>query len=472
MIVQAEPDEGDECMAQRTVALYKDKYIGIETIYTVVNDRQINIPEKLKELRTKSRNNELFCPCGCGANLVLVAGDKNLREQHFRIKDGSSVQNCNMITEGRISVDSKIVLKCWLDDKLKAADLESRVPIHAVDDINRSYEFTFLSRGRKTALSYCHERVNLSDEKLGILENNSRGIHVIYIVDQKNGGCEGQYPEGLMKIQYRQGYCLLLAVSDADYNEAEMKAVFYAQDIDGLWREVVFAEGFLRDFDIDGDGRTLYAGELLSVKSTAAADIFQAGVERERAGRAEKEKRYAEELKRLLEEEERNREECRRQREEAEQERRRQAEEAAKRREEFQEKQRRERERQQAEKRQREEEFVRNMESNFSQQETQVRDADGNRWIKCEFCGKIAMEGEFGSYGGKGRVNLGTCRDCAANHPAAELKIEEKKGKKHMKYDPHICPRCGGRLRERSGQYGSFMGCSNYPACRYSHRIR
>jgi len=137
-------------MAKRTVALYEGKFIGIETIYTVVNGQQINIPEKLKELRTKSRNNELFCPCGCGANLILVAGDKNLREQHFRIRDGGSDQNCKVITEGKTSVDSKIVLKCWLDDKLKAADLESRVPIHAVDDINRNYEFSFLSKSRKT----------------------------------------------------------------------------------------------------------------------------------------------------------------------------------------------------------------------------------------------------------------------------------------------------------------------------------
>lgn len=37
-------------MAQRTVALCNGKYIGIETIYTVINGRQINIPEKLKEL--------------------------------------------------------------------------------------------------------------------------------------------------------------------------------------------------------------------------------------------------------------------------------------------------------------------------------------------------------------------------------------------------------------------------------------
>ena len=30
------------------------------------------------------------------------------------------------------------------------------------------------------------------------------------------------------------------------------------------------------------------------------------------------------------------------------------------------------------------------------------------------------------------------------------------------------CPRCGGRLVERTGKYGSFLGCSNYPRCRYT----
>ncbi|MCD8325475.1 MAG: hypothetical protein LUC90_01975 [Lachnospiraceae bacterium] len=66
-------------MAQRTVCLCDGKYIGIETIYTVVDGQQINIPQKLHELRIKSRNNQLFCPCGCGSNLILVAGDQNKR---------------------------------------------------------------------------------------------------------------------------------------------------------------------------------------------------------------------------------------------------------------------------------------------------------------------------------------------------------------------------------------------------------
>ena len=30
------------------------------------------------------------------------------------------------------------------------------------------------------------------------------------------------------------------------------------------------------------------------------------------------------------------------------------------------------------------------------------------------------------------------------------------------------CPDCGGTLRERNGKFGPFLGCSNYPRCKYS----
>lgn len=30
-----------------------------------------------------------------------------------------------------------------------------------------------------------------------------------------------------------------------------------------------------------------------------------------------------------------------------------------------------------------------------------------------------------------------------------------------------ICPRCGNELVERNGKYGKFIGCSNFPKCRY-----
>ena len=32
-----------------------------------------------------------------------------------------------------------------------------------------------------------------------------------------------------------------------------------------------------------------------------------------------------------------------------------------------------------------------------------------------------------------------------------------------------ICPRCGGQLVSRKGRYGTFLGCSNYPNCKYTH---
>lgn len=35
-----------------------------------------------------------------------------------------------------------------------------------------------------------------------------------------------------------------------------------------------------------------------------------------------------------------------------------------------------------------------------------------------------------------------------------------------------ICPRCGGKLILRKGQYGKFYGCSNYPKCKYTKNIK
>ena len=32
-----------------------------------------------------------------------------------------------------------------------------------------------------------------------------------------------------------------------------------------------------------------------------------------------------------------------------------------------------------------------------------------------------------------------------------------------------ICPKCKSNLVKRSGKYGDFIGCSNYPKCKYTH---
>ena len=42
--------------------------------------------------------------------------------------------------------------------------------------------------------------------------------------------------------------------------------------------------------------------------------------------------------------------------------------------------------------------------------------------------------------------------------------VHERKQKEQMM----ICPKCNGTLVRRTGKYGVFYGCSNYPKCRYT----
>lgn len=46
-----------------------------------------------------------------------------------------------------------------------------------------------------------------------------------------------------------------------------------------------------------------------------------------------------------------------------------------------------------------------------------------------------------------------------------------KKADTESKVESGICPRCGGNLVERTGRNGKFLGCSNYPKCKYTHNL-
>ncbi len=35
-----------------------------------------------------------------------------------------------------------------------------------------------------------------------------------------------------------------------------------------------------------------------------------------------------------------------------------------------------------------------------------------------------------------------------------------------------ICPRCGGEMKRRNGKFGEFLGCSNFPGCRYTTPLK
>ena len=69
----------------------------------------------------------------------------------------------------------------------------------------------------------------------------------------------------------------------------------------------------------------------------------------------------------------------------------------------------------------------------------------------------------------------------AISNKIIELNIKDKTERKdHVKnikakitedtdkIDNMICPKCGGELVERNGKYGTFIGCSNYPKCKFS----
>jgi hypothetical protein len=42
---------------------------------------------------------------------------------------------------------------------------------------------------------------------------------------------------------------------------------------------------------------------------------------------------------------------------------------------------------------------------------------------------------------------------------------------REMKERLLICPQCGGQLMKRTGQYGEFYGCSNFPQCKHKTKL-
>lgn len=50
--------------------------------------------------------------------------------------------------------------------------------------------------------------------------------------------------------------------------------------------------------------------------------------------------------------------------------------------------------------------------------------------------------------------------------------VKQNKQHRDMAVASGRCPKCGGQLVLRKGQYGRFYGCSNYPKCNYTLNIR
>ena len=49
-------------------------------------------------------------------------------------------------------------------------------------------------------------------------------------------------------------------------------------------------------------------------------------------------------------------------------------------------------------------------------------------------------------------------------------RVKQVQKEKSTNCDENTCPICGNKLVARTGKYGNFIGCSNYPKCRYTRK--
>ncbi len=51
------------------------------------------------------------------------------------------------------------------------------------------------------------------------------------------------------------------------------------------------------------------------------------------------------------------------------------------------------------------------------------------------------------------------------------MSIRNKGRNRNDAIEKKICPNCSGQLVNRTGPYGNFLGCSNYPKCRFNSKL-
>ena len=89
--------------------------------------------------------------------------------------------------------------------------------------------------------------------------------------------------------------------------------------------------------------------------------------------------------------------------------------------------------------------------------------------LNCEYCISAYVTGGMLC---SGNIGISTLRDFTLSSEQRFRKKHEKIEQKKMNmFAAGICPNCGGKLIERQGKYGNFLGCSNYPHCRFTANL-
>lgn len=64
------------------------------------------------------------------------------------------------------------------------------------------------------------------------------------------------------------------------------------------------------------------------------------------------------------------------------------------------------------------------------------------------------------------KYGLGEIRDTILSG-----KVEKRTNDTSEPSNINVCPKCGSKLVKRKGKYGDFVGCSNYPNCKYTREL-
>lgn len=435
-------------MIRRSACLYEKRVIGIENICTQNNGKIEYIPSARKWLKELSHEKLLFCPCGCGNNLTLVAG--KIRRPHFKIQDTPGAKKCLVVEESAVSVWSRIILKAWFDTKLRSDKIETRVPINRICDSNRKFEYSLYDFENKIGLCYWYDKSNIESIKVDVLERNVDVKRILYISDIHNS--HSNYPDLklMLKVQEKQGYLLYLSLNEEDeYEDAYLVIRAFVETYTGGWKQLTVKSDKLDSFNITYNGELIYQEQFINKFVKDAVEQYKA----DEIKRIEERKARDEEMRKQLE--------IRAAQAEMERQKRQQELEEQK-------------EREKQAKIQKEAEakvYAEEIDGyDFEQNETPIYDTRGNRLLKCTYCGKKATKKANFCYHDKKNINMGACWKCQ-DLRKKDVEMIKAKYKIPLIIEEGNCPNCNRKIIVRNTSHGQYKMCENYIDCGYREKI-
>lgn len=418
-------------MIRRSTCVFEGRIIGIERICTQINGKIEYVESEKEELRILSREKKLFCPCGCGNNLNLVAGD--IRRPHFKIQDTPGAKKCLVVEESAVSVWSRIILKAWFDTKLKSDKIETRVPINRICDSNRKFEYSLYDFENKIGLCYWYDKSNIESIKVDVLERNIDVKRILYISDIHNS--HSNYPDLklMLKVQEKQGYLLYLSLDEEDeYEDAYLVIRAFVGTYTGGWKQIAVKSDKLDSFNITSNGELIYQEQFVSKLVKDAVEQYKADeIKRieERRAKDEERRKLQEIIEAQAEIERKKRKQAKEQKE---------AEEIAG--------------------------------YDFEQNEIPIYDTKGNRLLKCSYCGKKAVKKNNFYYHDKKNINTGACWNCQ-DLRKKDVEIIKAKYKIPLIIEAGNCPICNGEIIEKNTPLGRYRMCVDYPVCAFREKV-